>query len=250
MRAQDIMTKDVVTAKPNTPVRDAAKLMVKHRISGLPVVDASNHLVGIVTDGDLYRRAELGTGKQRHGWLKTLGLDGTWAEAYVEAHGRTVHDVMTADVTAVTPATTIRQIADVFERKRIHRVPVVAGGKVVGIVSRANLVQALAAISPEEFDQKRNDQYVRDLVIAEYRRLPCGLPSEWNVIVKDGVVHLWGFVPSLANLAALRVAAEGIPGVKGFVDLTFGYSGPVGSRENLHSQVTVVEADDAVAVAV
>lgn len=243
MRAQDIMTREVVTVKLHTPVRDAAKLMVNYRISGLPVVDSSHRLVGIVTDGDLYRRAELGTEKQRGGWLKAFGLGGRWAESYVEAHGRTVQDVMTTDVIAVTPATPVRQIADVFEKQRIHRVPVVADSKVVGIVSRANLVQALAAIAPRAADRDRNDQYIRDLVIAAYRRLPCGLPSEWNVIVRDGVVHLWGFVPSLANLAALRVAAEGIPGVKGFVDLTFGYSGPIGSRESLQSHVTVVAGE-------
>lgn len=244
MHAQDIMTREVVTVKPHTSVREAAKVMVNHRISGLPVVDASHRLVGIVTDGDLYRRAELGTERQRGGWLKTLGLGGKWAESYVEAHGRTVEDVMTTDVIAVMPATPLSQIADVFEKKRIHRVPVMAGSKVVGIVSRANLVQALAAIPPRAADRDRNDQSIRDLVIAAYRRLPCGLPTEWNVIVRNGVVHLWGFVPSLANLAALRVAAEGIPGVKGFVDLTFGYSGPIGSREILQSHVTVVGTKD------
>lgn len=244
MHARDIMTREVVTVKPQTPVREAAKLMVNHRISGLPVVDASHRLVGIVTDGDLYRRAELGTERQRGGWLKTFGLGGKYAESYVEAHGRTIQDVMTTDVIAVTPSTPLRQIADVFEKKRIHRVPVVADSQVVGIVSRANLVQALAAISPRAADRDSNDQHIRDLVIAAYRRRPCGLPSEWNVIVRDGVVHLWGFVPSLANQAALRVAAEGIPGVKGFVDFTFGYSGPIGSRGILQSHVTVVEAED------
>jgi CBS domain-containing protein len=244
MRARDIMTTNVLTVTPITPVRDVAQLMVEHRISSVPVVHGSK-LVGIITDGDLYRRAELGTEKRHRTWLQMLAFHNERAADYVRVHGRTARDIMTTDVIAVEPTTTLRQIADLFEIKRIRRVPVVADGMVIGIVSRANLVQALATISSEDIQGTATDRQVRALVIAEYKRLPFGLPSEWNVIVKDGIVHLWGFVPSLAELAALRVAAEGVPGVKGFVDLTFGYRSPVGGRESLQSRVTVIEADEA-----
>ncbi len=245
MRAQDIMTTDVITVTPNTAVREVAKLMTSYRISGVPVIDEAHQLVGMVTDGDLFRRAELGTEKQPGNWLRFFGFPSERVADYVEEHGHTARDVMTTDVIAVAPATTLRQIADLFETKRIRRVPVVADGVVVGIVSRANLVQALATIATHDVQGADDDRKIRDLVIAEYKRLPCCPPSEWNVIVKDVVVHLWGMVTSPADLAALRVAAEGVPGVRRFVDGTFGYSGEVGNREDRRSNVTIVQPADA-----
>ena len=220
--ARDIMTTNVLTVTPITPVRDVAQLMVEHRISSVPVVHGSE-LVGIITDGDLYRRAELGTEKRHRTWLQMLAFHNRTAD-YVQIHGRTARDVMTTDVIAVEPTTTLRQIADLFETKRIRRVPVVADGMVIGIVSRANLVQALATISSEDLQGTATDRQVRDLVIAEYKRLPFGLPSEWNVVVKDGIVHLWGFVPSLAELAAFTraLAALGRPFSRRFDPLSSG----------------------------
>jgi CBS domain-containing protein len=192
------MTTDVVTVAPDTNVRDIAKLMIERRISGLPVVDAAGHLMGILTDGDLYRRTELDTDKQRSSWLELFCLDSTMARDYVTGHAKTASDLMSTQVFAVTPQTTVRQIADLFERGRIRRVPVVENGVVVGIVSRANLVQALASAPTEDRQAQLNDRHVRDLVIAEYKRLPWGMPSKSNVIVTDGTVHLWGLVPSRA----------------------------------------------------
>jgi CBS domain-containing protein len=242
MQAHDIMITKVVTVQPGTTVREIANLMVDHRISGLPVVDESGRLVGIVTDGDLYRRAELGTDKRRRSWLEMFSSS-TEAQDYVEAHGRTARDVMTADVVAVAPGTSLRQIADLFETRRIRRVPVVVDGRVVGIVSRANLVQALVSMQSDNAEGGLSDRRIRDLVLAEFKQLPWGLQSEGNVIVKDGVLHLWGFVSSDAELAALRVAAEAIPGVTGFEDHTIRLFGDVGGRLRTGSKVTVVEPD-------
>jgi CBS domain-containing protein len=239
MQARDIMTTNVVTAKPTESVRDIAKLMIEHHINGLPIIDVSGHLVGMVTDGDIYRRTELGTDKKRSSWLEIFCLDNTLAQEYVGTHGHTASDIMTTRVFAVTPETPLRQIADLFERERIHHVPVVVDGLVVGIVSRANLVQALVSTPAEDAQVNLNDQRVRDLVIAEYKRHPWGMPSEGNVIVTDGVVHLWGFVPSGVELAALRVAAEGIPGVKGVQDHTSRYFGSAGMRQRESSLVIV-----------
>lgn len=244
----DVMTADVVTVTPETRVRDIARLMIAHRISGIPVVDPVRHLAGIVTDGDLYRRVEIATDRKHRSWLEVFGFDAGEARDYVASHAHTAGDVMTTRVFAVTtrvfavtPQTSIQQIARLFERERIRRAPVVADGVVVGIVSRANLVQALASISTEDAQVNLADRRVRDLVIAEYRRLPWGTPSESNVIVTDGVVHLWGYVPSDAELDALRVAVEGILGIKGFDDHTFRFLGDTGHRQQRPSQVIVEE---------
>lgn len=246
MRAQDVMTLDVVTVEPTTDVREAARLMVEHHISGLPVIDKSRRVVGIVTDGDLYRRTEVGTDKQRHSWLELFGLGSSPVHDYVEAHGHSVGDVMTTRVFAVAPNTSLRLIADLLEREHIRRVPVIADGVLVGIVSRANLMRALISIPIEGDQMPLEDQRVRDLVVAEYKRLPWGVPSEGNVIVTDGVVHLWGFVPSETELDALRIAAEGIPGVKGFHNHTFRFFGDIGAHHRAPSQVIVKDSDDTV----
>jgi CBS domain-containing protein len=128
MRAQDIMTANVVTITPDTAVRDVAKLMIDRRISGMPVVNSGGHLVGIVTDGDLYHRSELGTDRRRKSWLEIFGFDTRQARDFVEGHAATAGDVMTKRVFAVTPQTLVVQIAHLFERQRIRRVPVVANG--------------------------------------------------------------------------------------------------------------------------
>lgn len=244
MRAQDVMTTAVVTAHPDTPVQELARLMIDHRVSGLPIADEAGRLVGMVTDGDLYRRAELGTERRGSSWWDIFGLDSTPADDYVESRGRVARDVMTKQVIAVAPGTRLRQIAELFETRHIRRVPVIANGAVVGIVSRANLVQALAVAPAEELAAGLTDRRVRDLVIAEYKRLPWGLPSEGNVIVTDGVVHLWGYLPSHAELDALRVAAVAIPGVKGFEDHTYRYFGDVNVRRHAPSEVTLVEPEE------
>ncbi|HBK08346.1 MAG TPA: histidine kinase [Acetobacteraceae bacterium] len=241
MEARDVMTTHVVTVTPETDIRNIARIMIEHHISGVPVTDTLGHLVGIVTDGDLYRRGELGTDRQRSSWLELFGLDSKLAREYVGTHGHTAADVMTTRVFAVTPETPLRQIADLFERERIRRVPVVANGHLVGILSRANLVQALVSTPAEDARLTLSDQQIRDLVIAEYKRLPWGMPSEGNVIVTGAVVHLWGFVPSGVELDALRVAAEGIPGVKRFEDHTFRYFGDVGDRQRVPSELVVEE---------
>ena len=245
MQARDIMTTNVVTVAPDTPVRDVARLMLEHRISGVPVVDRSGQLVGMITDGDLYRRAEPGSEKQRSTWLELFTRDSRMAHEFVAAHGHTATDVMTTRVFAVTPETPLRQIADLFEKQRIRRVPVVSDGSVVGIVSRANLVQAFVSAPAEEKGITLSDQRVRDLVIAEYKRLPWGMPSEGNVIVTNGVVHLWGYVPSLVELDVLRIAAQGVPGVKGFEDHSFRYFGEAEGEYRTPSVVVVTEPGEA-----
>lgn len=218
MRTQDIMTTPVVTARPTASVHEIAELMIEHRIGGVPVVDIAGELVGIVTDGDLYRRAELDSDRVRHSWLEWLSLTTEAAVNYTKAHGRTARDVMTEDVVSVAPEATLREVADVLSSHQIHRVPVVGNGKVVGIVSRANLVQALALTPNSDTADALSDRQIRDLVLAEYKRLPWGIKSEKNIIVMNGVVHVWGTVTSAEEAEALRIAVEAIPGTKGFKD--------------------------------
>ena len=153
MRAMDVMTTNVITVSPDTSVQEVAKILSERSISGVPVVDAQNRLVGIVSEGDLLHRVEMGTdrrpdrrtGRRRSWWLDTVGSDEELARAYVKSHGRTARDVMTSEVTSVSETTELADIANLLETKRIKRVPVVRDGKLVGIVSRANLVRALAA---------------------------------------------------------------------------------------------------------
>ncbi len=220
MQARDIMTSDVVTVRPDTPVPDVARLLVERHISGVPVVDALKRVVGIVTEGDLMRRSELGTEKHRSHWLEVLVSNVQLASEYLRARGRTAGEVMTHDVVQVAPDTPITMIVNIFEKNRIKRVPVIDGDKLVGIVSRGNLIQALGSASHQAAPTLPDDRRIRDEVLAEFRRLPWGLDSESNVVVTDAVVHLWGLVSTPEEQKALYVAAEQIPGVRRVEDHT------------------------------
>src|SRR5437588_1221443 len=165
MRAMDVMTTNVIIVSPDTPVQEIAKILSERSISGLPVVDAQNRLVGIVSEGDLLHRVEMGTdrrpdrrtGRRRSWWLDTVGSDEELARAYVKSHGRTAKDVMTSEVTSVSETTELADIANLLETRRIKRVPVVKDGTLVGIVSRANLVRALAPAGSHLSDYTATD---------------------------------------------------------------------------------------------
>jgi CBS domain-containing protein len=215
MRASDIMTPEVVTVTPETAIHTAAKLLADNHISGLPVVDASGAVIGIVSEGDLLHRVEIGTGARRRAWwLEMLSSTRDLAHAYTKEHGQTVKDVMTAKVISVGEDAPLDGIADVLERHRIKRVPVIKDGKLVGIVSRGNLIRALASAAPlSQAEGSRDDVSIREAVLAELHGHRWALPSQ-NVIVADGVVHLWGVVESEEERSAIRVAAESVQGVK------------------------------------
>ena len=215
MRAIDVMARNVVTATPQTTVQDAAKLMINHRISGLPIVDADRQLVGIVTEGDLLRRAETGTERQRSGWSEWFSPNSRLAAEYIKSHARRVSDVMSRDVVSVTELVSLGEIAALMETKRIKRVPVLHDGKLVGIVSRANLVRALAmTINERPSGTEADDRAIRDRLLAELKALKWAEVSPANITVKDGIVHLWSSYYSDQEKRALVVAAESIPGVR------------------------------------
>jgi CBS domain-containing protein len=221
MRTTDVMTTDVVTVTPETPVRDLAALLGKHGISGVPVVGAANELVGIVSEGDLLHRTETGTEhrteRRRAWWLDSLASARDLAAEYVKSHGRTVGDVMTRDVITVNETAGLDEIANLLETKRIKRVPVVRDGMVIGIVSRANLVRALAATkSQPETDSDADDRTIRHRLLAKLQGQEWARVWAADIIVRDKVVHLWCSDDwSDAELQALRVAAENTPGVQG-----------------------------------
>jgi CBS domain-containing protein len=217
MKAKDVMTTNVVTVGPEMAVDEVAKKLLAHGISGVPVVAADGRILGMVSEGDLVRRAETGTQRQRSWWLRVFADNATLATDYAKAHGRTAQDVMATEVVSVEPSTSLAEIADLLEQRRIKRVPVVDGGKLVGIISRANLVRALVAAGtmPATAD---SDTVIRDALSAALKTQPWATVGKSNIVVKDGIVHLWGLVQSDAERRALRVAAENIPGVRGVKD--------------------------------
>jgi len=216
MKASDVMSVDVITVPTAASVQEVAGLLLKHRISALPVVDEEGALVGIISEGDLVRRAEVDTDQRRSWWLDILAnkTNEALATEYVKSHSRRVEDIMTRDVVTATPATPLRDIATVLEKHRIKRVPIVANGKLVGIVSRANLVQALASRGNKSEPASAQDADIRERVMAQFKSEEWSKHSMLNATVQGGTVELWGFVGSEVEKEAARVAAELVPGVK------------------------------------
>jgi CBS domain-containing protein len=223
MKAVDIMTSPVVTAAPETTVREVAALLYERRIGALPVVQ-DGRLVGIVSESDLLRRHEIGTDRfERAGswWLRLFGADGALHD-YVRSHARRARDVMTREVATIAPDTPVAEIAQLLEGRGIGRVPVLEGGGLVGIVSRANLVQALATrilapVAPQAVD----DESIRRALLQELERQAWWRIDRAAVMVANGVVHYWGMVDTDAGRPAARVAAENIPGVRAVEDHRF-----------------------------
>ena len=217
MRARDIMVTNVITVGPEASVRDAAKILLANRISALPVLDKDGHLAGIISEGDLVRRAELGTNHHRSWWLELFsGMNKeALATRFLKSRGRKVKDVMTTkDLITAKPTTPLREIAVSLEKNRIKRVPIVAKCQVVGIVSRANIIQALARL-PEGPERKTtSDSMIRKNVMKQIKSGKWSKGSLLNVTVQDGKVQLWGVVDSEAEKQAARVAAELVEGVK------------------------------------
>jgi CBS domain-containing protein len=218
MKVRDVMTSPVISIEPDTHVLQAVRIMLQRHISGLPVVGKDGRLVGIVTEGDLLRRAETDTQKRRPRWLEFLIGPGRLADEYTRSHGRKVDEIMTAEPLTVTEDTRLEEVVKVMEKRRIKRLPVLRGNEVVGIVSRANLLHALAGVARDVKPTSTSDQVIRDLVVAEFASQPWAPVSLVNVIVRDGAVELWGTITDERERQALVVAAENVPGVKAVTD--------------------------------
>ena len=217
MRAHQIMTRSVITVTPDTSIIDAANVMLQRHISGLPVVDASGKLVGVVSEGDFIRRSEIGTGRKRGRWLRFILGPGRSASDFVHEHGRKVSEVMTKSPLTITEDTALAEIVQTMEKNHVKRLPVVRGNQVVGIVSRANLLQAVATLARQVPDPTADDDHIRNRVIDAIEKhdwCPFGL----NVIVKDGIVHVSGVITEESSRQAAMVATESIDGVKKIYD--------------------------------
>lgn len=214
MKAKDVMTRYVVSVEPQTPLREAIARMVGHRVSGMPVVDAEGKLVGIVTEGDFVRRVETGTEAPRRRWLELLLGAGERADEYARAHGRTVQDVMASQVVTVGPEASLGNVVRLMEEHAIKRVPVVEGGRVVGIVSRADLMFALGQQLGDETKATASDATIRRRILAEMRRQTWCPFHTVRVGVRDGVVDLQGEIFDERERRALQVLAGNVEGVK------------------------------------
>ena len=214
MDASAIMTRGVVTVAPDTAISDVAKIMIDKQISGVPVLDRGS-LVGLISEGDLVRRAEIGSEHRRSRWMELAFSNPKLAADYAKEYGRKAADVMTRDVITVAPSTPVGEIANILATRHIKRVPVVAKGELVGIVSRANLIQALATNRPSSAAGTARDHDIQEAIFQEMRNRRWTLsPTEANVIVHNNEVHLWGYIGSEEARRATIVIAENIPGVR------------------------------------
>jgi CBS domain-containing protein len=213
------MFSPAVTAPPDASILDVVQLMLDNRISAVPIVDDDGQLVGLVSEGDLLRRVEIGTEAHRSWWLSAFRGVASPAEDFIKSQCMNASEVMTKQMVTAREDTPLWQIAEILEKKKFKRVPVVRDGRVVGIVSRANLLQALMMQKEMTADApSSDDRVIREALLEILRGEPWSNTSHVNVVVLDGVVRFWGLVASDAQREALKVAAEGTPGVRDIVD--------------------------------
>ncbi len=221
MKVKDVMTPDVATVIGMTPVEEIAKLLLARHVSAVPVVDEAGTVLGLVSEGDLMRRVADPDKPRRSWWLELFADPQIGAADYIKIHGRTAADVMTPDVISVAEDTLVGEAARLLETKRIKRVPVLRDGKLVGIVSRANLLQALASAPPPELENGIEDAVLRERILLELAKVPGIQVSLVNVIVHDGKASIWGTVDSDFEENAVRLAVESVVG-EGKTDLQMG----------------------------
>ena len=214
MKAKDVMTSDVLTVDQDASVLEAVRLMLHRKISGLPVVDASGTLVGMVTEGDFLRRSEMGTERHHPRWIEFFMGAGRLADEYVHASGRKVREVMTPEIHAVTEESPLKDVVAMMERHSIKRVPVLRGRVLAGIITRSNLLRAMAGLTRDVHPASADDKAIRATLLAEMKKQPWAPMAVTDVDVANGVVTLSGVVLDDRQRVALRVAAENIPGVK------------------------------------
>ena len=218
MKASDVMTRTVISAAPDATVLHAARQMLQHHISGLPVIDKAGNLVGVLSEGDFLRRRETHTERRRSRWLEFLMGPGKIAAEYTHSHGSRVAEVMTTNVYTVSEDTALEDIVELMERRRIKRVPVLRRGKVAGIVTRSNLMHAMVSLARTEPKAAKDDAGIREILLAEMQKEVWAPAAMTNVVVHDGVVELWGVIIDDRQREALKVTAENIPGVKAVKD--------------------------------
>jgi CBS domain-containing protein len=213
MRAHQIMSRNVITVTPQTSIVDAAKTMLERHISGLPVVDHAGRLVGMVSEGDFLRRSEIGTKTRRGLWFTLLFGTGQMATDYVQEHGTKVANIMTPEPLTISEETTLEEVVRLMERNHIKRLPVLRDHAIVGIVTRSNLLQAVASLARDIPDPTADDDRIRDQITKTIGHEDWG-PINLEVIVRDGIVHLSGILTDERSRQACIVAAESVAGVR------------------------------------
>ena len=224
MLVRDVMVAPVITVGPSATVQEVAKLFLEKHISAVPVLDTSGKLVGIVSEGDLLHRVEAGTERYRSWWLRALTDSDTLAAEYVKSHSRKVSDVMTRDVITTSPHAPLHEVAAVMENHAVKRLPVLENGQLVGVVSRANLLQAVAS-ARQLLDVSPTDKAIRDRILSSLKKEAWGHTGLLNVTVSNGIVDIWGVADSDAERKAIRVAAESAAGVGAVHDHLITYRG-------------------------
>jgi CBS domain-containing protein len=212
MKVSDVMTRRVISVSPEATILEAIKLMLKHHISGLPVIAHRGKLVGIVTESDFLHRPETGTERKRSRWLDSFFGPEAAAKAFARSHGQKVADVMTRDPITVTENAPLDQVVQAMESYNVKRLPVMHRGKVVGIVSRADLMLALASVSRGN-PVPTGDAAIRDRIMAAIREQSWTAGALVDVIVRNGVADVWGSISDVAQRNALRVLVASTPGV-------------------------------------
>jgi CBS domain-containing protein len=218
MKASEVMTKRVISISPQATIIHAIKLMLKNRISGLPVIDGKGKLVGIITEGDFLHRREIGTERRSFAWFDAIFGPAKSAKDYVRSHGIKVKELMTCPPITVNEGALLDQVVHLMESHNIKRLPVLRGGKVVGIVGRANLMRALASIHRAAPESSRDDRIIRKRILADIHRQNWAYGANVDVLVRNGIVDLWGRFADLSQRDALKALIEEKPGVKKVVD--------------------------------
>jgi CBS domain-containing protein len=218
MQARDVMTRQVISIDPDSTVLQAARLMLQHHISGLPVVDKAGKLVGILSEGDFLRRQETRTERRRSRWLEFLMGPGRMAAEYSHSHGSKVSEVMSTDVQTLDEEASLDDIVALMERHHIKRVPVMQDGKLTGIVTRSNLMHAMVSLARSAPPVAKSDAGIRERLLGEIHKQAWAPAAMVDVVVHEGVVELWGTIFDERQRDALKVAAENIPGVKAVKD--------------------------------
>lgn len=213
MRAHQVMTRNLITVTPDTSIRDAALLMLDKHVSGLPVVDETGKLAGIISEGDFLRRSEIGTQTRRKRWLALILGSGKDADDFVRQHGRKVDEVMTADPVTAGEETSLEAIVQLMEKYNVKRIPIVSGNRLVGIVTRTDLLRAVANLDQFVPDPTADDDHIRARIVRAIQKNDWA-PVELDVMVRDGIVSIRGTITDERSRQATIVAAENIEGVR------------------------------------
>ena len=218
MYVRDVMTARIIGIDPGATIAEAGALMIQNGLSALLVIDRSGELVGLLSEGDLLERYELGTERKKHSWLEVLFQPGRLTGEYLRSHSCRVEDVMTRELVTVTEVMPIVDAVTLMMENRIKRLPVMRGRRPIGVLSRSDLVRTLVKCAGESRSVSRTDEEIQSAIVAELRAQSWAPAALVTVNVKNGIVDLWGSITDERQREAIRVLAENVSGVKAVHD--------------------------------